>query len=346
MVGESAKTPRSGNDRHREWFAAWWKLYWRKVARKDAEKAFRLHVKTDARFAQVIAATKAQLPMMMAREPDKQPYGAKWLNAERWDDEVEAPARKPPPGVRSRALQGSVGQETRKWRETGMNPETVLEILGELRVLRFFPNDEAVMNALVRLCGSMCASEKQVRWLVDRMTSGIYSEWPGIAEMRGCFCGRFKPADGINGYSSVYPDGLPPDPTAPPRPGIAAAALKALPAGALKALPQGHEESADPEVEAVIQWLADKCSMPPAYPAIDRFARMLREIETPPDRREFESRPVNPNFKPITQADIDRAVQELHERRARETKEAEQIETSPNLLMEGPCEDLQRKPSN
>jgi hypothetical protein len=136
-----------------------------------------------------------------------------------------------------------------------MNPRTILRIVGELRVLKFFPNDESSMNAIVRLCGSMCSSEAQVRWLVDRMTSGIYREWPGIGEMRGCFCNRYKPADGITAYSTVDPDGMLPDPTAPPRPGIAAPNLKAL--------PPGHEVTADPELEASIQRLAAKCSMPP-----------------------------------------------------------------------------------
>ncbi len=142
-----------------------------------------------------------------------------------------------------------------------MNPVKILEMLGELRALRFPPNDERVMNAIVRLCGSMCANEAQVRWLVDRMTSGIYSEWPGIAEMRACFCSRFKPADGIDANSTVYPDGFPPDPTAPPR--IAAADFKAL--------PPGHKMTADPELEATVQRLVDKCRMSD-FPALVQFA--------------------------------------------------------------------------
>jgi hypothetical protein len=195
-----------------------------------------------------------------------------------------------------------------------MNPENVLAMLLELRVLRYFPNDESVMDAIVRLCGSMCASEEQVRWLVDRMTSGIYSEWPGIAEMRGCFCGRFRPADGINAYSEIYPDGLPPDPTAPPR----------IAAPVLKALPSGHEVTTDPELEASIQKLAEKVKPPAPHPAITQFARMLKEIVTPPERREPVG-PIgpNPNFKPVTQADIDRAVAENHAKREREKNRKE-----------------------
>jgi hypothetical protein len=159
----------------------------------------------------------------------------------------------------------------------------------------------------------MCATEEQVRWLVDRMTSGIYAEWPGIAEMRACFCYRYKPRDGVEAYSSVYAE-MPRDPTAPPRPEIAAPYLKAL--------PPGHEVTPDPELEASIQQLAEKCKMPPAHPIADKFATMLREMMTAPSERLSEDPPVNPNFKPITQADVDRAVQELHERRAREAADA------------------------
>ena len=78
------------------WFQQWWAIYWRKVSRKDAEKAFAKHVKTEARFEQVMAATRAQAPMMMHREPEHRPHGATWLNAERWEDQPAPPVRKQP----------------------------------------------------------------------------------------------------------------------------------------------------------------------------------------------------------------------------------------------------------
>jgi hypothetical protein len=198
-----------------------------------------------------------------------------------------------------------------------MNPIKILEILAELRMLPFFPNDECVMNGIVRLVGAMCASEEQVRWLVSRMTSGIYEQWPGPREMRACFCNRYKPKDGINAYSTIYPDGLPIDPTAPPRPEIAAPKLKALPAG--------HAVTADPELEASIQKLAEKCKMPAPHWAVTRFGQMLKEIQTPPDKREPEEpRPTNPNYKRITEADVAAAVAENRAREARKAKGEEE----------------------
>ena len=130
-----------------------------------------------------------------------------------------------------------------------MNPQRVAEILEELRALPMFPNEPSVMAALMRLCGNMCSDEAQVRWLVNRMTSGIYAQWPGPAEMRACFCCRYRPKDGVSAYSTVYPDGLPPDPTAPPRAGIMAPERKEL--------PSGHVASADAQLDRRIRMLAD-----------------------------------------------------------------------------------------
>lgn len=90
-----------------------------------------------------------------------------------------------------------------------MNPVQIAEILQQLRMLPYFPNDEYVLLGLVALVGQMCENEDQVRWLVARMTSGLYAEWPGPREMRACYCSKFKPKDGINACSTVYADGIP-----------------------------------------------------------------------------------------------------------------------------------------
>jgi hypothetical protein len=73
------------------WFTEWWGEYWLRKAKKATRRVFGKHVKTTGRFEQVLAATKAQTSEMLSREPSKRPYGATWLNGERWDDEI-APA--------------------------------------------------------------------------------------------------------------------------------------------------------------------------------------------------------------------------------------------------------------
>lgn len=75
------------------WFQEWWAAYWLKKSRKRACEAFRRHVRTEARFRQVMDATRAQTPEMLSREPHHRPHGATWLNGERWEDDTapEAP---------------------------------------------------------------------------------------------------------------------------------------------------------------------------------------------------------------------------------------------------------------
>ena len=194
-----------------------------------------------------------------------------------------------------------------------VNVAAVTRALGRLTLMKYFPAEDAARTALVEMVCGMIDHEDQAEWLAKRMLQ-IYREWPGPYEMRACFCSRYKPMDGINAYSEIYANGLPPDPSAPPRPEIAAPKLKALPAGYTKRLSMSNWKRA-------IQELAEKCKMPFApHPLSDQFARMLHEIETaPPGRREPEElRPINLNFKRIDQSDVDRAVHELHERQARE----------------------------
>jgi len=72
------------------WFSAWWAEYWRHKARKGAREAFRKLVKTEARYQQIMAATRAQTPEMLSCPEKKRPYPTTWLNGERWEDEVRA----------------------------------------------------------------------------------------------------------------------------------------------------------------------------------------------------------------------------------------------------------------
>ena len=74
------------------WFDQWWAIYWRRGdAKKAAQKAFAKNVRTEARFRQVMEATKAQSAYMLSKEKEYRPLGATWLNGERWADEVSAP---------------------------------------------------------------------------------------------------------------------------------------------------------------------------------------------------------------------------------------------------------------
>lgn len=87
-----AKPSREFTAEQDRWFTTWWIEYWRRVAKKRAREAFRKQVRTEGRFQQVMAATRAQKPEMLTREESKQPHGATWLNDERWEDETTSVA--------------------------------------------------------------------------------------------------------------------------------------------------------------------------------------------------------------------------------------------------------------
>ncbi len=72
-----------------EWFNAFWRGYWRRVGRGAAEKSFALAVKSPAQFERVMQAIELQSPWMMARDSDKRPYPATWLNQKRWEDDAD-----------------------------------------------------------------------------------------------------------------------------------------------------------------------------------------------------------------------------------------------------------------
>ena len=78
------------------WFADWWASYWLKKSRKRAREAFGRHVRSGARFRQVMEATRTQSAEMLSREAQHRPHGATWLNGERWDDETATPAAPKP----------------------------------------------------------------------------------------------------------------------------------------------------------------------------------------------------------------------------------------------------------
>jgi hypothetical protein len=93
-TARSGKRNRSqGTDEQADWFAEWWPEYWRHVDKKAAHTAFCKFVTTPAVFQAVMQATKAQKPAMLTKEEQYRPHGATWLNGERWQDEVVAPAK-------------------------------------------------------------------------------------------------------------------------------------------------------------------------------------------------------------------------------------------------------------
>jgi hypothetical protein len=91
------------------------------------------------------------------------------------------------------------------------NREIVDRTIGRLALMKFFPASDVVARATVMAeLMEMCANDEQVEWIGKRM-SALYTEWPGLRELRAVFCSKFKPRDGIevNSTDARFIDGIP-----------------------------------------------------------------------------------------------------------------------------------------
>jgi hypothetical protein len=64
-----------------------------------------------------------------------------------------------------------------------------------LSAMKFFPSDTIAQNEIMRALGRMVSTPQELEWLVDTLID-LVDEWPGLREVRGLLCTRFKPRDG------------------------------------------------------------------------------------------------------------------------------------------------------
>lgn len=69
-------------------------------------------------------------------------------------------------------------------------------------LMRYFPGDKAERGVIARVLTRMVADPKHLRWLVDALVNSA-REWPGFGEVRGMYCTRYKPLDGIEANCSL-----------------------------------------------------------------------------------------------------------------------------------------------
>lgn len=74
--------------------------------------------------------------------------------------------------------------------------EDLAGALAQFSMLRYFPADEMAHESIVLLLRRLCGTRERLMWLISRMVDHV-GYWPGPAEVRGLFCTRFRPADGV-----------------------------------------------------------------------------------------------------------------------------------------------------
>jgi len=81
-------------------------------------------------------------------------------------------------------------------------PADLVAAIEDLSMCAYFPSDEGVRAAIMRLLARMVPDRQALLWLVQAYTDRI-GKWHGPAELRAVLCTRFRPADGVEAFSSL-----------------------------------------------------------------------------------------------------------------------------------------------
>lgn len=91
-----------------------------------------------------------------------------------------------------------------------ISTEAAMQAARSLAVMAYFPADEIAVTQITDEILGLCQTLDQAHWLIKKMLR-TYTTWPGLRELRACFCSKFRPADGFEVASSVYLEGVPSD---------------------------------------------------------------------------------------------------------------------------------------
>ncbi len=103
-----------------------------------------------------------------------------------------------------------------------LTQETIDLTVARISLMPFFPNsDSGARGTVSKEIADMATSDEQVKWLGHRFIQLYPKQWPGIVELRACFCKRFRPADGVEVESAIYfNEGYPSEAHLGPVPGL------------------------------------------------------------------------------------------------------------------------------
>ena len=75
----------------------------------------------------------------------------------------------------------------------------IAEAVEQMAMLQYFPSDASARKGIMHLLAAIVDRAERLQWLVDAMVNHI-GTWYGPVELRGVYCTRFRPADGIEAY--------------------------------------------------------------------------------------------------------------------------------------------------
>ena len=180
-----------------------------------------------------------------------------------------------------------------------MTREAIDSAACRIFLMGFFPSsDENLRATIIEVLGSMCSSDEQVIWLSKHFTAA-YMNWPGLGELRAFYCWCYKPADGIDAYSVIFPDGIPRHffGNPPGRPPLGSGGFSSY-----KMLSEGQAQiSADPELNALVTSTSADLPTMARIRTKEEIEADLYQLKPVAERKEIK--PSKPGS--ITQADFD-----------------------------------------
>lgn len=110
-----------------------------------------------------------------------------------------------------------------------MTRQELAAAVEELSAIPYFPQTTGAKLAIAVQLGKFVENNVKLRWLVDAAVNAM-TEWKGVPELRGLYCTRYKPSDGIEGVC-MLPGYAPEDCEAQFSREIYSSPWKELPAG-------------------------------------------------------------------------------------------------------------------
>lgn len=81
------------------------------------------------------------------------------------------------------------------------SPMEFASAVKQFGMLRYFPSDSGAREAVMEFLERMVGASDGLWWLVRTMIDEV-GEWQGPMELRGVYCTRYRPADGIEAWCS------------------------------------------------------------------------------------------------------------------------------------------------
>jgi hypothetical protein len=151
-----------------------------------------------------------------------------------------------------------------------LTPRGLTTCIGRLSLMVYFPADGPSRAALAEELKRMVTYNEEAEWLAHRANQ-VFSNWPGVRELRALFCKRFRPKDGVEVDSKIFPEGFPSEAELGPVPvaGLLPSLTEreALEAARLPLL--SGPVSEDPEALAIVSSLVQSAGLVQSASSID-----------------------------------------------------------------------------